>query len=111
MCPITIRTEARIDIDAFLVLIDNEHNSGPLSPAAALAHYRAKSGIPARLIYVGMTATDYSIADGRDPLCVTAPHPGGRGFPSVPLGSRGILAFVTQTAARVSGRTMGLSVA
>jgi hypothetical protein len=62
--------QARLEVDTFLVLTDNEHNSGPETPAVALARYRAESGIAARLICVGMTATEYSIADGRDPLCM-----------------------------------------
>ena len=68
--PIRYATQHGIEVDAFVHYTDNEHNAGPVSPARALARYRAESGIQARLICVGMTATDYSIADPRDPLCL-----------------------------------------
>jgi len=36
-------------------------------PHQALAEYREKTGIPARMSVVGMTATDFTIADPEDP--------------------------------------------
>jgi 60 kDa SS-A/Ro ribonucleoprotein len=51
--------------DAFVVYTDNETNSGA-HPTAAMRKYRDKTGIPAKLISVGFTATDSSIADPQD---------------------------------------------
>ena len=68
--PIRYALKNELAIDAFVSYTDSEHNAGPMTPRDALALYRASSGIPARLICVGMTATDYSIADPKDPLCL-----------------------------------------
>ncbi|KRD14120.1 hypothetical protein ASE48_03590 [Mycobacterium sp. Root265] len=38
-----------------------------MHPHQALAEYRRKTGIPARLVVVAMTATGNSIADPADP--------------------------------------------
>jgi 60 kDa SS-A/Ro ribonucleoprotein len=57
----------RIPVDVFIVLTDNEVNSGA-HPADALRRYREATGIPARLIVVGMTATEFTLADPNDPL-------------------------------------------
>jgi 60 kDa SS-A/Ro ribonucleoprotein len=57
----------RMDIDAFLVYTDNETWSGEVHPFEALQRYRDSSGIPARLVVAGMTATNFTIADPADP--------------------------------------------
>jgi len=54
------------DIDAFMVITDNETWAGNIHPVQALKQYRDRTGIPARLIVVGMTATEFSIADPND---------------------------------------------
>lgn len=59
-----------IEVDAFVSYTDNEHNSGPMTPDEAMASYRAASGINAKMVCVGMTATDYTIANPNDPLCL-----------------------------------------
>jgi len=70
-CGLAIRyaREHEIEVDCFEIYTDNEHNSGE-SPSVELARYRAASGIDARMIAVGMTATDYSVVDEGDPLCL-----------------------------------------
>ena len=52
-----------IQADVFVVYTDNETWAGDIHPAQALQQYRQKSGIPAKLVVVGMTATQFSIAD------------------------------------------------
>lgn len=56
-----------IEVDSFEVYTDNETNSHRISPANALRSYRDKTGIDAKLVVVGMTATDVSVADPNDP--------------------------------------------
>ncbi len=53
--------------DTFVVYTDNETNSGSSHPHQALDRYRRTTGIDAKLIVVGMTATNCSIADPSDP--------------------------------------------
>jgi 60 kDa SS-A/Ro ribonucleoprotein len=55
----------KMEIDAFVVITDNEINRGT-HPAQALNEYRQKTGIPTKLVVVGMTATDFTIADPKD---------------------------------------------
>ena len=54
------------DIDAFVIYTDNETWYGNVHPCQALDKYRNKSGIGSKLIVVGMTATNISIADPSD---------------------------------------------
>lgn len=54
--------------DAFVVYTDNETWAGYSHPVEALRDYRRTSGInDAKLVVVGMTATECSIADPSDP--------------------------------------------
>lgn len=55
-------------IDVFVVYTDNETWAGGIHPHQALRRYREKTGIPARLVVVGMTSTGFSIADPSDAL-------------------------------------------
>ena len=54
-------------VDTFVIYTDNETWAGQTHPHEALASYRRASGIDARLVVVGMTATEFSIADPTDP--------------------------------------------
>jgi 60 kDa SS-A/Ro ribonucleoprotein len=56
----------KIDIDTFCVYTDNETWAGSIHPFQALKEYRQKTGIPAKLAVIGMTATEFSIADPSD---------------------------------------------
>lgn len=56
-----------LEVDTFVVYTDNETWAGGEHPHQALRRYRDKTGIPARLVVVGMTATGFSIADPSDP--------------------------------------------
>ncbi len=58
--------EARMPVDVFVVLTDNETWYGRVHPFQALKDYRQKMGINAKMIVVGMTATQFSISDPSD---------------------------------------------
>jgi len=53
-------------VDTFVVYTDNETWAGNVLPHVALQQYRDATGIPAKLIVVGMTASGFSIADPDD---------------------------------------------
>jgi 60 kDa SS-A/Ro ribonucleoprotein len=56
----------KVPVDTFVIYTDNETWAGDVHPFQALAEYRHKTGRPAKLIVVGMTATGFSIADPSD---------------------------------------------
>lgn len=64
--PMIYARERGLQVDAFVVLTDNETWAGATHPMEALRAYRKASGIPAKLVVVGMTATSFSIADPQD---------------------------------------------
>jgi 60 kDa SS-A/Ro ribonucleoprotein len=64
--PMRWALDNRVEIDAFVVYTDNETWYGQVHPHQALRAYRERMGIPAKLIVVGMTATQFSIADPDD---------------------------------------------
>ncbi len=61
--PMLWAAKQRVEVDTFVVYTDNETWAGNVHPAVALDRYRQAMGIAARLIVVGMTATEFSIAD------------------------------------------------
>jgi 60 kDa SS-A/Ro ribonucleoprotein len=54
------------EVDTFVVYTDNETWAGRVHPAQVLRDYRRKTGIAAKLVVVGMTATGFTIADPDD---------------------------------------------
>jgi 60 kDa SS-A/Ro ribonucleoprotein len=56
----------KLAVDVFVVLTDNETWAGKIHPSQALRKYREATGIKAKLIVAGMTATGFSIADPND---------------------------------------------
>lgn len=64
--PMLHSARAGLEVDTFVVYTDNETWHGQVHPHQALRAYREKTGIPARLVVVGMTATRFSIADPDD---------------------------------------------
>jgi len=56
-----------MSVDTFVIITDNETWAGNMHPSEALARYRQKSGINAKLIVMGMTATGFTIANPNDP--------------------------------------------
>ena len=66
--PMLYALEHRIpDIDAFIVYTDSETWVGKVHPSEALKQYRQRFNKEAKLIVVGMTATEFSIAKPDDP--------------------------------------------
>jgi 60 kDa SS-A/Ro ribonucleoprotein len=58
--------ERGLEVDAFVLLTDNETWAGDRHPVQALARYRKESGIAAKLVVVAMAANQFSIADPAD---------------------------------------------
>lgn len=65
--PMSFAAHNKLDVDTFIVLTDNETNTGYQHPHEALDRYRQLSGIPAKEVVVGMTATHFTIANPEDP--------------------------------------------
>jgi 60 kDa SS-A/Ro ribonucleoprotein len=65
--PMRYALKHKLAVDAFVVYTDSETWAGKVHPAQALAQYRAATGIPARLVVVGMVSNGFSIADPQDP--------------------------------------------
>lgn len=65
--PFQYALERGLEIDSFEVYTDNETYAGRTHPVQALAKYRRETGINATLTVVGMTATNFTIADPKDP--------------------------------------------
>ncbi|GAA4014372.1 TROVE domain-containing protein [Deinococcus rubellus] len=61
--PMRWAAQANVDVDTFVVYTDNETWAGTVHPSAALDQYRQRTGLAARLIVVGLTATQFSVAD------------------------------------------------
>lgn len=64
--PITWAMEHKHVVDVFTVYTDNETWNGRIHPFQALRQYRERINPHARLAVVGMTASNFSIADPRD---------------------------------------------
>lgn len=56
-----------LEVDAFVVYTDSETWAGEVHPFQALRRYRDKTGIPAKLVVVGMVSNGFTIADPSDP--------------------------------------------
>ncbi len=65
--PMRRALEDRLEVDGFVVYTDNETWFGDEHPMEALDRYRQWSGRAAKLVVVGLTATEFSIADPSDP--------------------------------------------
>jgi 60 kDa SS-A/Ro ribonucleoprotein len=65
--PMVTALAGKMEIDHFSIYTDSETYAGQMHPHQALAEYRQKTGISARMSVVGMTATDFTIADPEDP--------------------------------------------
>jgi 60 kDa SS-A/Ro ribonucleoprotein len=64
--PMLYALENRLAIDLFVIYTDNETWAGAVHPVEALQTYRERTGVAAKLVVVGMTATEFTIADPRD---------------------------------------------
>lgn len=65
--PMRWALERGVKADAFVVYTDSETWAGPVHPVQALRAYRKKTGIPAKLVVVGLVSNGFSIADPEDP--------------------------------------------
>lgn len=66
--PMIYATKQKLDVDAFCVYTDNETWAGDIHPKQALRAYREQQNRPdAAQVVVGMTATEFTIADPADP--------------------------------------------
>lgn len=68
--PMVWAAKENVQADGFVVITDSETYAGHMHPSQALKHYRQKTGIAAREVVVGMTATNFTIADPSDPLAL-----------------------------------------
>ena len=64
--PMLHAMEKGLKVDAFVVYTDSETWAGKIHPVQALREYRTKTGIPAKLVVVGMVSNGFSIADPND---------------------------------------------
>jgi len=64
--PMLWASKKGIEADAFVVYTDSETWFGDIHPTQALQAYRNQTGIPAKLIVVGMESNGFSIADPND---------------------------------------------
>ncbi len=65
--PMIWATKNNVQADAFVVYTDQETWAGRVHPVQALAEYRRYTGIPAKLVVVGMVSNGFSIAGDNDP--------------------------------------------
>ena len=68
--PMRAALDAKMKVDLFVTLTDNETWFGSIHPAQALEEYRQKMGIDSKLVVVSMVANSFTIADPRDPRCL-----------------------------------------
>ena len=64
--PMIYAKDNNLEVDCFVVVTDNETYAGNIHPSEALNQYRKSSGIDAKLVVCGMTATGFTIADPAD---------------------------------------------
>ncbi|HEX2205194.1 MAG TPA: TROVE domain-containing protein [Longimicrobium sp.] len=64
--PMVEALKNRWKVDVFVVYTDNETWAGAVHPAQALRRYREATGIPAKLVVVGMASNGFTIADPED---------------------------------------------
>jgi 60 kDa SS-A/Ro ribonucleoprotein len=65
--PVLYALDKKMSVDAFITYTDNETWQGAIHPHQALEMYRKETGIAAKMVAVGMTATEYSVCDPNDP--------------------------------------------
>jgi len=64
--PMNYALKNGMSVDTFVVYTDNETWAGNIHPSQALRIYREKTGIPAKLVVVGMQSNGFTIADPDD---------------------------------------------
>lgn len=64
--PMTWAQKNGMEFDTFVVITDNETWAGRIKPYQALVNYRKATGIDARLAVLGVSSTEFTIADPQD---------------------------------------------
>jgi 60 kDa SS-A/Ro ribonucleoprotein len=64
--PMIWASQNNVQVDTFVVYTDNETWAGYIHPHIALEKYRQKTGIPSKLVVVGMISNEVSIAKPDD---------------------------------------------
>ena len=64
--PMLYAMQQKIEVDAFVIYTDNETWAGSVHPHQALAMYRDRMGIPAKLVAVAFEAAEFTVADPDD---------------------------------------------
>ncbi|HEX4610875.1 MAG TPA: hypothetical protein VH092_21980, partial [Urbifossiella sp.] len=64
--PMLYALERKVEADVFVVYTDSETWHGEIHPVQALRQYRERTGIPAKLVVVGMVSNGFTIADPDD---------------------------------------------
>ncbi|HEX5725897.1 MAG TPA: hypothetical protein VFX98_10565, partial [Longimicrobiaceae bacterium] len=67
-CALPMREAAKHgwEVDVFVVYTDSETWAGEVHPSQALRMYRERTGIPAKLVVVGMASNGFTLADPDD---------------------------------------------
>lgn len=68
--PMLDAAKHKIPVDVFEIYTDCETWAGEIHPIQALKKYRQKTGIPAKLVVIGMISTAFTIADPKDRGCL-----------------------------------------
>lgn len=67
--PMQYATKGKLDVDAFIVMTDNETYAGSMQPSQALAQFRKAQNKPrAKQAVIAFSSTEFTIADPKDPL-------------------------------------------
>ncbi len=64
--PMLYARKRNLDVETFVIYTDNETWAGSVKPDQALRDYRKHIGHDAKLIVVGMAATEFTVADPKD---------------------------------------------
>jgi 60 kDa SS-A/Ro ribonucleoprotein len=65
--PVLYAMKHKLVVDCFCIYTDSETYAGSMHPFQALQLYRKETGIQAKMIVVGMTSNNFTIADPSDP--------------------------------------------
>lgn len=65
--PFVWASDNKKEYDAIIVFTDNETNSNTIEPSMALDLYRNQTGINTKLVVLGLTSNEFSIANPDDP--------------------------------------------
>ena len=64
--PMLYALERKLPVDVFAVYTDSETWHGSVHPFQPLQMYRQRTGVPAKLVVVGMVSNGFTIADPSD---------------------------------------------